>query len=745
MINCEVSDHAARPKLRFVPDDSLRSASDQYVFIRGLGKRTETIQIANYVPYEKVQNRWDYLSQQHRTPAQWEKFFNTVKGIIPDDIPGSPLDGDTIDAVVRHSQLDAAGEVDVPFASPGLKRKLKANEESLDQLAADIRNEEFEPTLDSAHNATVISELKQEVKKSSKKLKAVQSTMEGIDFDVVALANFLGKNNTGDVLPPLQDQVSGLEKRLLVVEDSSLDPVHVDWVKSTKSKFGDNFEKFVVSLTTSLTKKLNESVTPISRWLLSQTNLPATQNVAPNYGDKLQHRIDALDSKISYLESTSVGNQSSSSSFGAQFGQGSFHQAHPMTGVGAGGFHYVSPAATPTRANPSNSFGNSNGGIAFNGFHSPPHAGFTNGGHANPGAAAPSVASISQQQYQEIMDHFEASRKRQAELESTVRKLRDEKADEAVSINSHAFPTFSHFREWWDAEVNSGEDLPVDIHAFFPDVVSLMVKTATETDVSLIDDLSLEHKASQTNRRTAFAAIHAKSFSVVLPPQLGASISTKNSSESKSSSVDARRIPKMPKRKNFEGDSRLTAPKDLILRQVCNKRDVLRDKAGSFVPRELGSIAKLLLNDSYDFLKSLFEFMTCEVEEMNKERGSETEDANWIFVSHVVREIFNELHKVRQYGVAESGARQVWCTFQAWKLQTRIQDNKFLRDPIVEAVFTQYIRDSVVNKAVYEKEKSRSDTLVQGLKTEIANLRSQVQSINSKRKGGGKQEKKEGE
>ena len=197
----------------------------------------------------------------------------------------------------------------------------------------------------------------------------------------------------------------------------------------------------------------------------------------------------------------------------------------------------------------------------------------------------------------------------------------------------------------------------------------------------------------------------------------------------------------MLKRKNFEGESRLSSPKNLILHQVHNKKGVLCAKVQGW--GDIGVLAKFMVGDAYDFLKDLFEFMTNEVNAMNKERGDETEHANWVFVSHVVREIFKELHKVRQYAVGESPARQVWCSIQAWKLQTRIKTNQFLQDPIVEAVFTQYIRDSVVTKSVYEKEKLATETLLQGLRSEIVNLRSQVQSLNSKRKGGGKQEKKE--
>ena len=61
-------------------------------------------------------------------------------------------------------------------------------------------------------------------------------------------------------------------------------------------------------------------------------------------------------------------------------------------------------------------------------------------------------------------------------------------------------------------------------------------------------------------------------------------------------------------------------------------------------------------------------------------------------------------------------------TIQAWKLLSRIQENQFLRDPIVEAVFTQYFRDSVVTKSMYEKEKLATDTLVDVLRVDVVNL-----------------------
>ena len=192
--------------------------------------------------------------------------------------------------MVRHGKPEAAGELDPPFSSPSLKRKLKANEANLDQITAEIRNEEYETALDSEHNACVITDLKQEVRRSSKKLKAVQATMEGMDFDYVALKNQVGKSASGDVLPSIQNQLSGLDTRMLAVEDLSVDAALVGWIINIKTKFGANFEKFIVKLSSSLmTNKLNASVSPITQWLLSQTNIPLSKSVSPNFGDKLKY------------------------------------------------------------------------------------------------------------------------------------------------------------------------------------------------------------------------------------------------------------------------------------------------------------------------------------------------------------------------------------------------------------------------------------------------------------------------
>ena len=73
-----------------------------------------------------------------------------------------------------------------------------------------------------------------------------------------------------------------------------------------------------------------------------------------------------------------------------------------------------------------------------------------------------------------------------------VSKIRYEKTDESETVNGSLYPTFTQFREWYDAKVKKTSNLPTDVHAYFVGVVSLMVKTASETDISLMDDYTIQ-------------------------------------------------------------------------------------------------------------------------------------------------------------------------------------------------------------------------------------------------------------
>ena len=144
-------------------------------------------------------------------------------------------------------------------------------------------------------------------------------------------------------------------------------------------------------------------------------------------------------------------------------------------------------------------------------------------------------------------------------------------------------------------------------------------------------------------------------------------------------------------------------------------------------------LANKLLEDSYTFLSDLFTYMTAEVNDMNKQKGEETEHDNWRFISHVVREIFTEIHKIRQYGVGSEPVEQIWYAMQAWKLQQRIRDNSFTKDPIVEAVFNQYIKDYVVSKTIFDKEMDQIKAEMASVKDLVQKANAKVQSIASQR------------
>ena len=155
---------------------------------------------------------------------------------------------------------------------------------------------------------------------------------------------------------------------------------------------------------------------------------------------------------------------------------------------------------------------------------------------------------------------------------------------------------------------------------------------------------------------------------------------------------------------------------------------------------EFGIVARQMITNSYVFLQDVCGFLTTEVDEMNKEKGMETEAANWLYVSHVLRQIFEELHLLRQFGIEANPAVQAWCALQAWKLQERIRGNGIRTDPIVETVFNQYIKDSVVSKSVYLKEREEHKTEMAAMHEKMDRVLRTVQTLQSSR-GGGKEKK----
>ena len=99
----------------------------------------------------------------------------------------------------------------------------------------------------------------------------------------------------------------------------------------------------------------------------------------------------------------------------------------------------------------------------------------------------------------------------------------------------------------------------------------------------------------------------------------------------------------------------------------------------------------------------------------------------------MVREIFSELHKIRQYAIGGDPIIQVWYSIQAWQLQERIKGNHFMNDPIVEAVYNQHIKDSAVSKIIHDKDMDDLKFQIAEFKTIVSKLRSEVQSVKSAR------------
>ena len=98
----------------------------------------------------------------------------------------------------------------------------------------------------------------------------------------------------------------------------------------------------------------------------------------------------------------------------------------------------------------------------------------------------------------------------------------------------------------------------------------------------------------------------------------------------------------------------------------------------------------------------------------------------------MVREIFSELHKIRQFAAGGDPVIQIWYSIQAWQLQERIRTNGLRSDPIVEAVFNQHIKDSVVSKVIHDKAVKELTEKINSFAEIVKKLRSDVQSVKSK-------------
>lgn len=159
-----------------------------------------------------------------------------------------------------------------------------------------------------------------------------------------------------------------------------------------------------------------------------------------------------------------------------------------------------------------------------------------------------------------------------------------------------------------------------------------MINAVYNTEMTVLENLNLKHKSKQAGTTFTRAALHQKSHALVLSPQFGRSLSIKSAEAE--TLPDARVLPKMKIRKDFEGTNRFNSSKKNILNQVKNKKDVLMGKTKKW--RIMGVVTRTVMNNSASFLLELFDFPTNEVEMVNRDKGVETEGANWLYVSRFI-------------------------------------------------------------------------------------------------------------
>ena len=119
---------------------------------------------------------------------------------------------------------------------------------------------------------------------------------------------------------------------------------------------------------------------------------------------------------------------------------------------------------------------------------------------------------------------------------------------------------------------------------------------------------------------------------------------------------------------------------------------------------------------------------------MVKHRGEGSEKEVWLFITHVVREIGRELHKVRNSGVRSDAVGQVWYALQAYTLQEEIIAADIHQHDIVTNVFHKFIRDKAVSKHVFERRLKAAEDLTSALRSEVEQVKKECQRLKSQKK-----------
>lgn len=338
---------------------------------------------------------------------------------------------------------------------------------------------------------------------------------------------------------------------------------------------------------------------------------------------------------------------------------------------------------------------------------------------ANPGGASAAQINLLENQ----VTHLTALL---GKLQTDLGDLWREKGEDIVKINGRTFTGLADWRSYYAAECPSGNPTSDPFHIHFVDFISLLVRAAG-SDLSILEELSLDQKSKQVFKEPGSAAVHRKSYDLVLPPQFGKSLSAKSTeSESTTKYTDYRLLPMFKTFDDFAGEHRSTSAIYHILRKVKDAQEVLIN--GLDCHGTLGLLAMVLINAAQNFAERLFQWMATMYREKVKEKGEESSKEVWKFISHSFSEICRELYSIRKFGSRSDPVGQIWYALRAWKLQQRLLENAFSKDKIVTGVLHQHIQEDAVSKSIYEKEKKQ-------METEIAAIRKLVQQANSRKNG----------
>ena len=94
--------------------------------------------------------------------------------------------------------------------------------------------------------------------------------------------------------------------------------------------------------------------------------------------------------------------------------------------------------------------------------------------------------------------------------------------------------------------------------------------------------------------------------------------------------------------------------------------------------------------------------MTVKYLQQKQEQGEELRKEIWAYISHLVRNIFAALFKIRHLGFNWSLAEQAWVTLKAFKLQIKICNQGFTDHEIVIKVLHQHLKSNVITKSQFD-------------------------------------------